>query len=46
MNQRRDAVTERELEQIGEYKKKLVRVLNKLKNRENAMTDVSVDVVR
>lgn len=34
---KRDEATERELAKIYEYKKKLIRLLNKLKNREVAM---------
>jgi thiamine pyrophosphate-dependent acetolactate synthase large subunit-like protein len=37
---RRDQATERELARIYEYKKKLIKLLSKLKNREIAMKDV------
>ena len=40
-NTKRDAATERELNRIYEYKKRLIKLLNKLKNREIAMKDVS-----
>lgn len=37
---RRDQTTERELAKIYEYKKKLIKLLSKLKNREVAMKEV------
>jgi hypothetical protein len=39
---RRDQSTDRELAKIYEYKKKLIKLLSKLKNREIAMKEVTI----
>jgi len=38
----RNNVTEAELAKIYEYKKKLIAILNKLKNRETSMSEVAI----